>query len=139
MRTPNTECIVCKKPLYRRPSDLRRYNGVCCFNCRSAYYKSKPTSPNLELGREKGTNHLEGISKSNSQKEKMKKKMFKWCKENPDKVKMRGEKTREEKHYRWKGGQSRLNISIRQMHENRKWIEAVKERDKKCKFCGSRE
>jgi hypothetical protein len=136
MRTPNTQCQICKKPLYRRPSDLARYKSVCCADCRSELYKQRPPSSNLKLGREKGTNHLEGISKSEKHKQKMKKIMSKWCKDNFDKVRKRGEKTRGEKHYRWKGGTTKLNISIRRMTENRKWMDAVKARDKKCKHCG---
>ena len=42
MRTPNTQCEICKKPLYRRPSDLARYKAVCCVGCRSELYKKRP-------------------------------------------------------------------------------------------------
>lgn len=137
MRTPNTQCEICKKPLYRRPSDLAKYKGVCCIGCRSALYKKRPPSTNLELGREKGTNHLEGIPKKKSQKDKMKKIMSKWCKENPDKVKERGKKIRGENHYKWKGGTTQLNQSIRRLEEMRKWQKAVKKRDMVCQHCGS--
>lgn len=139
MRTPNTQCEICKKPLYRRPSDLARYSGVCCIECRSEYYKSKPVSPNLALGRQKGTNHLEGIPKSKSSNKKRSRSHKKWCRENPDKVKARGEKVRGENHYRWKGGVSRLNTNIRRMHENRIWSQRVRERDGKCLWCGATE
>ncbi len=135
MRTPNTQCQICQKALYRRPSDLARYKAVCCVGCRSELYKQREPSPNLELGREKGTNHLEGIPKGKAQKAKMKKIMAKWCKENPDKVKQRGEKTRGENHYNWKGGISNLNQSIRQMNEYRNWQRKMKRRDKQC-VCG---
>jgi len=137
MRTPNTQCQICQKELYRRPSDLARYKAVCCRGCRSELYKQRPPSVNLKLGREKGTNHLEGIPKSKESNKKRSKSHKKWCRENPDKVKARGEKTRGANHYRWKGGTSKLNTSIRLMHENRKWMDAVKKRDKKCKHCGS--
>jgi len=139
MRTPNTQCQICKKPLYRRPSDLARYSGVCCVGCRSAYYKAKPVSPNLELGREKGTNHLEGIPKSKVSNIKRSKSHKKWCKENPDKVEARGKKTRGENHYNWKGGISNLNQSIRQMNEYRNWQRKMKRRDGVCVHCGSSE
>ena len=139
MRTPNTQCDICKKPLYRRPSDLAKYNGVCCASCRSKLYKKRPPSPNLELGREKGTNHLEGIPKSKKSNIKRSKSHKKWCKENPDKVKERGKKTRGESHYNWKGGTTQLNQSIRRLEEIRKWQKAVKKRDKKCQHCGSKE
>lgn len=138
MRTPNTQCEICKKPLYRRPSDLARYKAFCCVGCRSELYKKRPPSTNLELGREKGTNHLEGIPKSQAQKDKMKKKMSKWCKDNPDKVKERGKKMRGENHYNWKGGVTILNQSIRRMTENIYWQRAVKKRDKKCQHCESK-
>lgn len=137
MRTPNTQCEICNKPLYRRPSDLARYKAVCCVGCRSELYKKRPPSPNLELGREKGTNHLEGIPKSKAHKEKMSRIMKEWCKDNPDKVKERGEKMRGENHYKWKGGVTILNQSIRRMTENIYWQRAVKKRDKKCQHCGS--
>ena len=90
----------------------------------------------LALGRAKGTNHLDGIPKSEASKRKRSKSIAKWCAEHPDKVKARGEKTRGENHYRWKGGSSRLNSSIRRMTEHRKWMDEVKARDKQC-TCGS--
>ena len=91
---------------------------------------------NLKLGREKGTNHLTGISKSKSHREKTKRTMSEWCKNNPDKVKARGAKNRAENHYLWKGGISNLNQSIRQMNEYRNWQRKMKRRDKEC-ICGS--
>jgi DNA-directed RNA polymerase subunit RPC12/RpoP len=30
IRKPNTECFVCKKQVYRRPSQLERFNTVAC-------------------------------------------------------------------------------------------------------------
>jgi hypothetical protein len=137
MRTPNTQCQICKNPLYRRPFELKKFKAVCCVGCRSELYKQRPPSPNLELGREKGTNHLEGIPKSKASNKKRSISHKKWCKENPDKVKERGAKCRAEKHYKWKGGSSKLNKSIRKMTENRKWMDAVKERDKNCQHCES--
>lgn len=137
MRTPNTKCEICEKPLYRRPSDLAKYSAVCCVGCRSELYKKREPSPNLILGREKGTNHLEGIPKSQTHKNKVKNKMAEWCKNNPDKVKERGKKVRGEKHYLWNGGVTILNQSIRRMTENRYWQRAIKKRDGKCQECGS--
>lgn len=138
MRTPNTECDVCGKPLYRRPSDLAKYNAVCCKGCRSELYKKREPSPNLILGREKGTNHLKGIPKTENHKNKMKKIMTKWCKDNPDKVRERAELTREENHYNWKGGVTIINQSLRRMTEYIKWQRAVKKRDGYCMICTSR-
>jgi 5-methylcytosine-specific restriction endonuclease McrA len=45
--------------------------------------------------------------------------------------------SRAEKHYLWKGGITKLNKSIRQMTENRRWMDTVKERDGRCIRCGS--
>jgi len=137
MRTPNTQCAICSKPLYRRPSDMVKHEGACCIGCRSEYYKKKEVSPNLKLGRQKGTNNLTGIPKSQTHRQKIKKIITDWCATNTDKVKERGEKTRGENHYQWKGGITRVNNSIRRMTENRKWAQAVKERDGFCLFCGS--
>jgi len=137
MRTPNTQCQICKTPLYRRPFELKKFKAVCCVGCRSELYKKRPPSPNLKLGREKGTNHLEGIPKSKASNKKRSKSHKKFWKENPELLKERGKKIRGEKHYRWKGGTTKLNRSIRTMHENRKWMDAVKERDKNCQHCES--
>ncbi len=138
MRTPNTKCCICENLLYRRPSDLKKVRLVCCRGCRGKAYKKYPNKKALkclDLGREKGTNHLQGIPKSKDSNTKRSKSHKKWCKENPDKVKARGVKCRAEKHYNWKGGSSRLNISIRAMTENRKWMDAIKERDRECEVC----
>jgi 5-methylcytosine-specific restriction endonuclease McrA len=91
----------------------------------------------LALGRKPGTNNRNGYKHKTESKQKASESHKAWCKANPDKVKARGEKTKGENHYQWKGGVARLNISIRQMTENRKWIQAVKERDRACLFCGS--
>jgi hypothetical protein len=107
------------------------------MGCRSAYYKTKPVSPNLELGRQKGTNHLEGIPKSKASNIKRSKTHKKFWKEHPELLKERGKKIRGENHYQWKGGITRLSLSIRQMTENRKWMDATKARDKKCLICGA--
>lgn len=136
MRTPNIKCEICEKPLYRRPSDLVKYKAFCCVGCRSELYKKRVPSSNLILGREKGTNHLTGIPKSQSHKDKTKNKITKWCKNNPVKVKERGKKTRGENHYLWNGGVTILNQSIRRMTENIYWQRAVKKRDKECRECG---
>lgn len=137
MRTPNVKCCVCEKPLYRRPSDIKKYANFCCVTCRSEYYKTKPVSTNLELGRVKGKNNLKGIAKSEESKRKRSISLSQWCKNNPERLKQRGSKIRAENHYRWNGGVTRLNIAIRRMTENRRWSEAVRERDRKCQVCGS--
>lgn len=136
MRTPNTKCEVCNKALYRRPSDLARYSGVCCRGCRSEYLKSKPVSPNLELGRQKGMNK-KGHTNTPEEKAKRSKTLKQFYADNPEVAQERGKKLRAELHYKWKGGASKLNKSIRTMTENRKWMEAVKKRDGECLFCCS--
>lgn len=137
MRTPNTKCEICEKPLYRRPSDLKKFRGVCCVGCRSAYYKSKPVSPNLELGRQKGIDR-KGHIQTPEEKAKRSKTLRQFYIDNPEVAQERGKKLRAELHYRWNGGISKLNKSIRTMTENRKWMETVKKRDGKCLFCGSK-
>ncbi len=143
MRTPNTSCCICQKPLYRRPSDLKRVRHVACMEHRAlAQSVSGLTDKQkaaLTLGRPKGTNHLEGIPKSESSNLKRSRSIAQWCKENPDKVAARAEKVRGENHYQWKGGASKLNRSIRLMTEHRKWSNQVMDRDAVCMHCGSTE
>jgi 5-methylcytosine-specific restriction endonuclease McrA len=93
----------------------------------------------LKLGREKGTNHLEGIPKSEASKVKRSISAKRTFAEHPEISDERGKKTRGEKHYNWNGGSSKLNTSIRTMTENRKWMDAVKERDGECRVCGATE
>jgi len=141
MRTPNSECVICGKPFYRRPLELKRTRHFACMEHRVEAQRRDGLTPAqqiaLELGREKGTNHLNGIPKSVKSKRKRSKAMKLWCRDNPELVVNRGKRIRGENHYRWKGGSSGLNISIRQMNENRKWIDAVKARDSKCVLCQS--
>ena len=94
---------------------------------------------NLELGREKGTNHLEGIPKSKESNRKRSIAHKKFWREHPEKLAERGKKIRGENHYRWSGGTTRLNKSIRGMNENRKWSQAVRARDGVCTDCGTTE
>lgn len=139
MRTPNCKCIICGRECYRRPFELKTVHFVCCKGCRSEAYKKNPNNTslnNLILGREKGKNHLDGIQKSQEHKEKISITMTQWCEKNPKKVMLRGEKTRGENHYQWKGGISKLNLLIRTMGENRKWIDSVKNRCGYCFICG---
>lgn len=141
MRTPNTECCICKKPLYRRPFELAKVRYVACMNHREDAKRTFPLTDKqkeaLLLGRVKGTNHLEGIPKSEESNKRRSIAHKKWCAENPDKVAARSQKTQGENHYRWNDGSSKLNLSIRLMTENRKWMDMVKERDGRCQECGS--
>ena len=91
----------------------------------------------LALGREKGTNHRTGYTHRDESKVKASATHKAFWAANPDLAIARGAKTRAEAHYRWKGGISQINLSIRQMNENRKWMDAVKARDGACLRCGS--
>ena len=138
MRMPNTKCTICGKPLYRRPFEFVVGREFCCRGCRSELYKRRIPSPNLELGREKGTNHLNGIPKSDEMKRKVSKKNKLFWKNNPDKLIERGLKTRGDKHYNWKGGISSLQIATRTSAHNINWIKRVLERDNyECQLCKS--
>lgn len=91
----------------------------------------------LSMGRMPGTNNRTGYKHREESKLKASASNKAWCANNPDKVKARGAKVRGENHCNWKGGCSRLNTAIRRMTENRKWMDAVKERDGKCLVCES--
>lgn len=138
-RTPNCECIICRKPLYRRPFEFKKIRYVACRLHRSQAQRMFPLTKKqknaLVLGREKGTNHLEGIPKSPESNRKRSIAHKKWCKENPEKLAARGEKTRRENHYNWKGGTSRISLSIRRMSEMRRWKNEIVWRDKICQKC----
>jgi len=141
MRTPNTECIICGVPLYRRPFELKKVRYVACKEHREQAKKQFSITEKqrfaLSLGREKGTNHLEGMPKSKESNIKRSKshKIF-WA-EHPELLKERGKKIRGENHYRWKGGATNFKQGIRRTNEFRKWQKQVKKRDGKCLKCGS--
>jgi len=141
MRMPNTKCIVCNKPLYRRPFELKKVKLVCCRKCRSKAYKKYPNKnglKNLKLGREKGTNHLEGISKSGAMKKKVSEKNKLYWENHPEELMQRGLKMRGNKHYNWKDGVSSLQIAIRTSAHNLKWIKKILKRDNyECQLCKS--
>jgi len=144
MRTPNSQCIICGKMLYRRPYELEKVRYVACMEHRyiaqRKYGQTESQKQALSLGREKGTNHLTGMPKSKESNEKRSLAHKIWCYSNPDKVAKRGEKIRGENHYRWNGGSSRLNTSIRTMTEHRNWMDGVRDRDGwQCTSCGSLE
>lgn len=143
MRTPNTQCLLCGKPLYRRPSDMAKARYAACMACRSEAQKAAGITDrqhaSLRLGRPKGTNHRAGYRHKEESRRKASESHKRFCAEHPDRVAARGAKTRADRHYKWRGGASKLNLSIRQMTENRKWMDAVKERDGGCIRCGARE
>ncbi len=143
MRTPNTKCCICGKPLYRRPKELAQVRYVACINHRhEAQVNAGLTETQLAalaLGRKPGTNNRTGYKHREDSKRKTSESHKRWCAENPDKIRARGEKIRGVNHYNWKGGSSRLNVAIRNLTENRKWMDAIKERDGRCLVCGSTE
>lgn len=142
MRAPNARCCVCRKPLYRRPSELLRVRYFACMKHRNkAQDRAGLTDAQLAAlakGRKPGTNNRAGYKHREESKRKASVAHKAWCKSNPDKVRARGEKTRGSKHYNWKGGSTRLNAAIRRLTENRNWMDAVKARDGKCVVCGIR-
>ena len=143
MRTPNEQCALCQKPLYRRPFERETTRYFACMGCRSEAQKvfgvTEAQQRGLALGRPKGTNHRTGYKHKEESKRKASLSHIKWCAENPEKVAARGAKNRGEKSYNWKGGKTRLNTSIREMVETLKWSKAVKKRDRfRCVTCNSR-
>lgn len=141
MRTPNCSCLICGKPLYRRPSELAKVRYVACFEHRNEAMRLFPMTEAqkkaFELGSKKGDNHLSGIPKSEASNKKRSISIKRTLEQHPEIAIERGKKSRGENHYRWNGGSSRLNVSIRTMNENRKWMDAIKARDMACVRCGS--
>lgn len=41
-RTPNTQCEICGKPLYRRPWQIRERSFFCCSDCRPEAIRKHP-------------------------------------------------------------------------------------------------
>ncbi len=141
MRTPNTACIICEKPLYRRPFELANIRYAACMAHRAKAQSvagiTEAQATGLSQGRVKGDNRRTGTKHSEATRAKTSASHKKWCAENPDRVAERAKKLRAENHYNWKGGSSRLNVTVRGLHENRKWMNAVKSRDGQCLRCGS--
>lgn len=147
MRTPNVKCCMCENLLYRRPAELKKVDFVSCKPCYGEALK-KFGSGKHTVGLEKGRGWNKGLSKERGEitygeprsletKVKMSHAAKQLYKNRPELLKERGLKIRGVNHYRWKGGISNLNASIRLMSENRKWMDAVKERDGKCQSCGT--
>lgn len=128
--------------MYRRPYELAKVKHVACVEHRAAaqtmWGQTEAQVEALNLGREKGTNHRTGYKHREESKRKTSVSHKQFHAENPEFAKERGKKTQGEQHYRWKGGVSKLNLSIRQMTENRRWMDSVKSRDGLCIRCGSK-
>lgn len=140
MRTPNAACILCAKPLYRRPYELKKVRYFACMACRSKAQSvvgvTDAQRAGLSLGSIKGTNHRAGYKHREESKLQVSAANKRFWAANPEKALARGIQNRGAGAYNWKGGVSRLNVSIRQMNESRKWIDAVKVRDGACVKCG---
>jgi len=132
--------MICGKPLYRRPYELAKVRHAACMEHRAAAQAISGITPaqlaGLSLGREKGTNHRTGYKHREESKRKASESHRAFCAANPERVALRSAKTRGEAHYRWKGGTTKLNKSIRQMTESRRWMDAIKARDGCCTRCG---
>ncbi len=143
MRTPNTACVLCGKPLYRRPGEMARVRYAACMAHRSEAQKivgiTEAQHAGLSLGRPKGTNHRTGYRHREESKRKVAEANRRYWGDHPEAAIARGAKTRGELHRNWRGGANRLNTSIRQMHENRRWMDAVKARDGCCLHCGGQD
>lgn len=141
MRTPNASCVICAAPLYRRPGDQAKARFAACMAHRAEAQSlaglTAAQADGLSQGRQKGTNHRSGYRHSDETRATVAASNRAYWAANPEKAQARGALSQGENHYQWKGGISRLNISIRQMTENRRWMEAVKARDCRCVRCGS--
>jgi len=137
MRTPNTKCSICGKPLYRRPSEFKEGREFCCAECRSELYKRRQPSPNLKLGRQKGL-IKKGHKNTLEEKQKRAKSVKLFYQKHSEVAQIRGLKIRGVNHYNWKGGISKLQLAIRTCAENLKWIKSVLKRDNyECQICKS--
>lgn len=143
MRTPNCGCIICGKQMYRRPYELSKVRYVVCLPHRAEAQRLYGTTPAqdaaLEIGRSMSTGREVGYKHSEETRVKISQAHKRWCSENSDLLAERGLKTRGDLHCKWKGGSSKINTSIRQMTENRRWMDAIKERDSCCVRCKSTE
>jgi len=119
MRTPNSQCIVCGKELYRRPSELAKSRYSVCLEHREMIKKLIPPTQkqldSLESGRRRKTNNATGRIRTQESKNLVREKMIEWSIKNSDIVKARGVALRGENHYKWSGGSAKIRISIRIM------------------------
>jgi len=143
MRTPNCKCMICEKPLYRRPSDQLKFRHFACFEHRGIAQKitgiTDKQKESLGIGQKMKGNGRLGIPHKEETKKKMAVSMGRFCKQNPEIMKARGAKIRGKNHYMWNDGVSKMCQSIRQMNEYRIWADAVKMRDGGCTNCAATE
>lgn len=137
MRTPNAECIICHKPLYRRPSEQSRYAACMAHRAEAQVLAGITDAQQRGLALGRTGNHRNGRLDTDETRAKRSVSVAAFWARHPDLAIARGAKTRGPLHRLWKGGISRFNKSIRQMREHRKWTDAVKARDEACARCGA--
>jgi len=138
-RSPNSECVVCGVPLYRRPGELARVRHVACMAHRAEAQKLSGITPAqhaaLGLGRLPGDNGRTGYAQTEETKRKIREGVTSWCRENPEEARQRA--PRGEAHHKWAGGVTQLNQAVRRLTEYRRWAKAVRDRDGACVRCGA--
>jgi hypothetical protein len=72
--TPNTECTICKKPIYVIPSRLSQEKNCCSISCRNKWF-SKEKSPRWKGG---VRNKLQSRKSERDRKERNKKHVMKY-------------------------------------------------------------
>jgi len=143
VRTHKTECVLCKTPLLRSRSEIDKSRFVSCRACHGEAMRrfgmTEAQATGLSFGRRKGTNNRTGFRHRAETRQKISESNAAYHAENPEIATQKGEAMRGVNHYAWRGGVSKLNTSIRQMTENRNWMNRVKLRDGCCVRCGSTE
>ena len=135
-RNPNTECKICKKPIYRRPYEFKKHKEFCCRGCRSELYKKRPIPKELKLGWEFSwkthNNHRKGLKNTEETKQKIRSKEKEFYKNNPDVAIKRGKlKSKNSPH------KTQLNQLIRSYPCYKNWVKLVFEKDNyTCQDCG---
>ena len=133
MRTPNTSCLLCGKPLYRRPSEAAKSRYAACMAHRAEAQKvagitDAQQRPDLARDEQREQTIGGDISIRRNPSKRRRNRKGVQC-PNPGFAAYAAQNARRTLNVRWKGGSSRLNTSIRQMTENRRWMNAVKARD----------
>lgn len=142
MRTPNTECIICGKALYRRPFELARIRYAACLPHREqakvAAGVTDAQQRALAFGRRPGRgNGREGYKHRPESRAKCSASNKAFHVANPEVAKVRAEKFRGPAHYLWDNGATALNQAIRRLADYRRWAKAVRSRDGACLRCGA--
>lgn len=141
MRTPNTSCVICGKPLYRRPFELARIRYAACMTHREqAKVEIGVTDAQrrgLAAGRRPGRgNGRLGHQHRPESKAKCSASNKAFYAANPEVAKKRAEGFRGPAHYLWDNGATALNQAIRRMSNYRQWAKSVRGRDGACLRCG---